>query len=319
MTRIGTWMDSNRWSWSLLGSIIIWIFIGVFSGHFTFQVIIANATLASFLAILGLGQMFAITGGDGGINLSVGFMVTLSAFLSEGIMRGANSNLLVGIMVSLLIALLIGMLCGFIITFFHIPPIVVTLGVGYLVSSASQIFTNGFSAGSPSPLLAHFVKGKILGIPIIILITLLLAVGVELLLRKTVFGKRILSMGQNSRASYLAGVPVYKVRFISFVLSSLFAGFAGILLGAYIGGAFLGMGNPYLLESIGVVVIGGTLISGGKSTAFGTLGGALFLTLLLTLVQLTKLGPGFQDIITGLVIVAVLVLATRGNHAGSSN
>lgn len=317
MTRIGNWMNANRWCWSLLGSLVLWLFIGFFSGHLNFQTLVVNATLASFLGIIGLGQMFAITGGGGGINLSVGYTVTITAFLSEGIMKGLNSNLLLGIVVSLLIALVIGMLCGLIITVFRIPPIVVTLGIGYLVSSASQVYTNGYSAGSPSPLIAHFVKEKLAGIPVMILVAVVLAVLLELLLRKTIFGRRLLSMGQNATASYLAGVPNHRIRFLSFALSGLLAGFGGILLSAYVGGAFLGMGNPYLLESIGVVVIGGTMISGGKSTAFGTLGGALFLTLLLTLVQVMKLGPGSQDIVTGLVIVAVLLLATRDRKAES--
>jgi ribose transport system permease protein len=94
--------------------------------------------------------------------------------------------------------------------------------------------------------------------------------------------------------------------------SALLAAFAGALLSAYVGGAFLEMGMPYLLQSVGAVVLGGTLISGGSSTALGTLLGSVLLVLVVTTMQIAGLPPGTQDIVQGCVIIAVLALAGGG-------
>jgi ribose transport system permease protein len=96
---------------------------------------------------------------------------------------------------------------------------------------------------------------------------------------------------------------------IAFVASSTIAALTGVLLGAYIGGAFLEMGQPYLLQSIGAVVLGGTLIFGGSATALGTLFGSVLLVLIVTTMQIAGLPPGTQDVIQGLVIIVVLALA----------
>ena len=90
------------------------------------------------------------------------------------------------------------------------------------------------------------------------------------------------------------------------------AAFAGLLQGAYVGGAFLEMGLPFLLQSLGAVVLGGTLIFGGSGTAFGTLFGALLLVLIVTTMQIAQLPPGAQDVVEGVVIIAVLALAGGG-------
>ncbi len=129
------------------------------------------------------------------------------------------------------------------------------------------------------------------------------------LLRRTVYGRAISAVGQNERAAALAGIRTGRVVAAAFIASAILAALTGMLLGAYVGGAFLEMGAPYLLQSLGAVVLGGSLIFGGSSTALGTLFGSLLLVLIVTTMQIVGLPPGTQDIVQGFVVIAVLALA----------
>ena len=145
------------------------------------------------------------------------------------------------------------------------------------------------------------------------MVVIALAAGVVLawILRASVYGRSLVAMGQSRSAAKLAGIPIRRMVLLNFLISALLGSISGLLLGAFDGGAFVNMGNAYLLTSIGAVVIGGTLISGGKSSVVGTLGGALLLTLIVTVLELSKIAIGFQDVIEGLLLV-VFVLLSQG-------
>ncbi|GMA61107.1 ABC transporter permease [Alicyclobacillus fastidiosus] len=312
MKRVGlNRLENTPWLWSLLASFLMWIVIGVLSKQFSLQTLMINATLATFLAIVGLGQMFVITGGDGGIDLSIPYVMTLTAFLSEGIMNGSNANLLKGILISLVAGLAVGFANSILVVLLKIPSIVATLAMGYIVDTAGLVYAHGFSSGQASPLLQHFVKANFLGVPWMVIATIIVAIIIGVVLNHTPYGRRLLAMGQNKRAAQLAGIRTKRVQSISFLLSGVLAALGGVMLSVYVGGAFLNMGSPYLLESIGAVVIGGTFVSGGKSTVTGTLGGALFLTLVVTLMEVTKLAIGLQYVVEGALVILVLLVANR--------
>ncbi len=129
------------------------------------------------------------------------------------------------------------------------------------------------------------------------------------LLNRTAWGIRLSAIGQNLAAARLAGIGTSAAIAAAFVVSGVFSALAGLLLSAYVGGAFLDMGRPFLLQSIGAVVLGGSLIFGGASTALGTALGALFLALIVTVMQVAGLPAGAQDVTQGALIVAVLALA----------
>jgi ribose transport system permease protein len=129
------------------------------------------------------------------------------------------------------------------------------------------------------------------------------------LLNRTAYGRTLSAIGQNAMAARLAGVSTTRVAAGAFLASSILAAFTGLLLGAYVGGAFLEMGQPYLLQSLGAVVLGGTLIFGGAPTAAGTMFGAILLVLIVTTMQIAQLPAGTQDVVEGIVIIAVLGLA----------
>jgi ribose transport system permease protein len=130
-------------------------------------------------------------------------------------------------------------------------------------------------------------------------------------LRRTVYGRTLSAVGQSRPAARLTGIAVDRVIAIAFVGSAVLASVMGLVLGAYVGGAFLEMGQPYLLQSIAAVVVGGTLIFGGSATAIGVFFASVLLILLVTLMQIMQLPPGSQDMLQGLVVILVLALAGR--------
>jgi ribose transport system permease protein len=153
--------------------------------------------------------------------------------------------------------------------------------------------------------------GRVLDLPIMLLVCLGLIVLTEFILRGTVYGRTLSAVGQNRIAARLAGIPVNRVIATAFVISSVLVSLMGLVLGAYVGGAFLEMGQPYLLQSVAAVVIGGTLIFGGSASAVGVFFASVLLILLVTLMQIMQLPPGSQDMVQGVVVILVLALAGR--------
>lgn len=304
---------SQRWSWvwTYLGCVAIFVAISVITHHVALGVIGVNLGLSGFMAIAAFGQMFAITGGGGGIDLSVPGVMTVSAMAAMAFSNGTNHGALVGIIVAIAVSVIIGAFNGGVITIFGIPPIVTTLSVGFILQSVEQIYYGAAESGGPAPVLHSWVRGTLFGVPDMLWLTVILAVVVGYVLQSTMYGRSLEASGQSENAARMAGTSVRITRFWSFVISGGFAGVTGAALATYAGGAFLSMGSSYQLGSIATVVLGGSLIAGGKSTTIGTLGGAFLLTLLVTLMELTNLPIGGQDAVEGLVLIGILAMASN--------
>jgi ribose transport system permease protein len=294
------WLERNRWVWSLLGVLVLWAILSIATSRFSLHSLSGVAASASFLVIVALGQMLVVTTGRGNIDLSIASVLTLSAYASIVVTQGLDARLPLAIAVVVLIGLVTGAVNALLVVAFRIPAIIATLATGYILATGTLI-ANRWAAGfAVSPVLKTLGAGRIGGLPVMILVALL---------RRTVYGRAISAVGQNERAAALAGIHTGRVVAAAFIASAILAALTGMLLGAYVGGAFLEMGAPYLLQSLGAVVLGGSLIFGGSSTALGTLFGSLLLVLIVTTMQIVGLPPGTQDIVQGFVVIAVLALA----------
>jgi ribose transport system permease protein len=296
------------WALSYIGSLGAFIAIELVSGHFSTNDLVVNLGLSGFLAVAGLGQMFAITGGGGGIDLSVPTVITLAAMASVAATHGHASMAVIGSLAALGVGVVAGSVNGGLVVWLRLPPIVATLASSFVMESFIQIFYPRAEAGAPSQSLERFVADRFAGLPAMLWVALAATVICGAVLQASVFGRRLEAAGQNDRAAVLVGVHVARVRFASYVVSAFMASLTGLLLAAYAGGAFLDMGTSYQLGSIAAVVLGGTLIAGGRSTAGGVLGGAILLTFLVTLMSVSGLSAGLRDVLEGLIIVLVLTL-----------
>lgn len=305
-------LRTHRWAFAGIGVLVLWAALSITTAQFSVASLSGVATSASFLAVVAIGQMFAVATGGGNVDLSIPGVVTLSAFATMILSGGTDAGLLRAVPVVLGIGVVIGAVNALLILRLRMPAIIATLAVGYVLDTASLLANRRFTTFAISPALRALATARPGGVPAILLLALALAVAAATLIGRTAYGRWLMAAGQNATAADLAGAPVARVTATAFVLSGVLAAIDGALLSAHTGGAFLEMGRPYLLQSVGAVVVGGTLIFGGSATALGTLLGSLLLVLIVTTMQIVGLPGGAQDMVQGAVIIAVLAAAGSG-------
>lgn len=266
--------------------------------------------LSCFLAILALGQGTVIL--TGGLDLSLPWTIALSGILLAGITNGADVPAIWAIPGVLILGALIGLFNGMGVVLLGLPPIVVTLATNGILEGLALVYCNGTPGGFAPPALHWLMTGRLLGPTPIVWLMVLFVIASTLLLGRTTFGRRVYAVGNNAKVAYLSGVNVGTTLVGAYALSGLCSALVGILLAGFNGQASLGMGDEYLLPSIAVVVVGGTLITGGRGHYIGMLGGVLLLTALQTLLAGTTLPFAVRGIIFGLVLLgAVITLRDR--------
>lgn len=268
--------------------------------------------LAAFLGIIAAGQTLVIISGKEGIDLSVGAVVTLGAILVFRLSNGDNAALLYAVPVALLAGALIGAINGIGVVIVGIPPLVMTLGMSGVVQGTILVVTQGQLTGGTPPVMGQFISSPLIGpFPGVIFIWLLVGVLMWLLLERTRFGKHLFAVGVNRTTARLSGVRVPVVVVATYALSGLLAAFGGFILLGFTQTVFLNLGGPYLFPAIAAVVIGGTVLSGGKGSYWGTMSGALVLTLIDSLLRAMQLQEAYQLIILGVILVILISIYGR--------
>ncbi|HEX3984275.1 MAG TPA: ABC transporter permease [Acidisoma sp.] len=262
--------------------------------------------LTSFVMVIAFGQQSVIL--LGGLDLSVGSMMTLGGILTFSWIGASGPALVWGIPAVLIVTALIGAANGIGVTVFRVPPFIMTLAMGIIIYSAALGITGGTPSGQSAPLLGALFTHSILSIPWVIILMAVVALFGGLLQQATPFGRRLYAIGTSPQAALIAGIPVRRIVILTYAISGAAAGFAGVLMVGYSGGATLTMGDSYLLPSIAAVVIGGTSIVGGRGLYLGAIGGAFLLTTLSTVIASIGIAQGWRTIIYGLVILFALVL-----------
>ena len=309
MTALISRLRREPWIWSFLAAAGVWLATIAYTGGQGAGEIISSAlTFATFTIIVGLGQMLVITTGPGNVDLSIPATMTLSGVVAMKVMDTDPAMLPIGIAAALGASLLAGIFNYILIRLLRIPPIIATLSSSFLVLSTAISYGRGIRIKPPPPL-AEFATMRLLGVPVVAILILLLSIAIAIVLKRTIYGRSVLAVGQNQRAAWLAGLNVDATRFITYVLSALLAGICGILQSGFSGGAALNMGEDFLLASIAVVVIGGTSVAGGRANVPGIWGAALFMYLLVTMLNIFGAKPGVRLIMTGIIIIAVIVIA----------
>jgi len=301
-------LSGKPWLGAFLAASAVWVATIAFTGGTGGAgVLTAAFTFATFFVIVGIGQMFVITLGPGNVDLSVPATITLAGSVSTKIMDTQDGMIAVGLLAAIACGIAVGSFNYALIRILRIPPIIATLSSSFIVQSTAIAYGRGLRI-KPPPLLAEFTTARVEGVPVLAVAVILLTGLMSVVLHRTVYGRSVLAIGQNSRAARLAGIDVGRVRFATYVLCAVLASLCGFLLAGFSGGASLNMGEEYLLASIAVAVIGGTSVAGGYSNLPGLWGAALFLFLVVTMLNTYGLGAGFRYLATGLIIIAVIAL-----------
>ena len=300
---------SKAWIWSYIGALIVWLAaIGYTHGYGAGAMVTNALSLAVFMVIVGIGQMFVVTLGPGNVDLSLPANIGLASAVAMKIMDGNDSMIAVGLIAALVSGTVIGIANYALIRVLRIPPIIATLSSSFIILSVDISYGRGLQINPPVSFV-NFTFIRFLGIPILAIGGAILAVGAGLALQRMIYGRSVLAIGQNERAAWLAGISVERVRFLTYALSGTLGGIDGALLAGYFRGASVDIGDEYLLSSIAVVVIGGTSVAGGKANVPGIWGAALFLVLLQIMLNTFGVSPGLRLLLTGVIIVGVITVA----------
>ena len=303
------------WIWSFLGALAVWLLaIAVAGGQGAAGMLTTALAFAVFTVVVGIGQMFVITLGPGNIDLSLPANIGLSGAVAMTVMDGADGRIALGLAAAVGTGVLIGLFNDALIRLLRIPPIIATLSSSFVLVSAGISYGRGLQI-KPPPAFADFTTLRVGGLPALALAALLLTALAAVLLRRTIYGRSVLAIGQNARAARLAGLRVGRVRLLTYVLCAALGGLCGALLAGFTGGSSLDMGAEYLLSSIAVVVIGGTAVAGGAANLPGLWGASLFLFMVVTLLNSSGFGAGVRDVLTGVIIIAVITLAGGGRSS----
>ncbi len=261
--------------------------------------------LSSFLLILALGQGTVIL--TGGLDLSVPWTIGLCGILLTGLVNGHDGPLFYALPLVLAVGALIGAVNGVGVAVVGLSPIVMTLAMNGILQGVALLYSQGTPAGYSAPLMRWFMTAKLGGVtPVVVFVAAFAAASVVLLTR-TPFGRRVYGIGNGERVAALSGIGVGRTLIAVYMLSGVCAALVGCLLTGFSGQASLGMGDDYLLPSIAVVVVGGTLITGGRGTYVGMVGGVLLLTAMQTLLAGTTLPYAMRAILFGLVVLGAVV------------
>lgn len=267
------------------------------------------------LLLIGLGMTLILA--MGGVDVSVGVVMGLAAW-GVGQLLGANAVLAAAI-AGPVIGMLVGAFTAVVVVLGRIPAIVGTLGLYGVYRTAIFALLGGqWLSGLPDGL-TRWVDGRLLGLPLMAWLIALAYLLVWLALRRTAYGPHLLAIGHSEEKARLSGVPVTRVRFITFMLSGLLCGLAATFYVATYRNVEMTVGSTLALEAIAAVVLGGTRITGGQCSLLGTVLGVLLLRILQNGLLLVGVPSLWQTVVTGVLLLLVLsaeVISGRVNLNG---
>lgn len=298
-------------------AVLLYIIGGIINPNFLNITQAVNIVrLAAFLGIIAAGQTLVIISGGEGIDLSVGAVVTLAAIFTLRYSQGENELIVIGLAAALLAGAIVGLVNGVGIVFLRIPPLVMTLAMAGIVQGGILAVSQGTLSGTVAPAMTRFISDPLIFglIPGVVIIWAVVAGGLWLLMERTPYGKRLFAVGVNRTTARLSGIRVPVVVMITYMLSGLLAAFGGFVLLGFTQTVYLNLGVPFLFPSIAAVVVGGTTLAGGEGSYWGTMAGALVLTLIESLLRAMGLQEAFQLIILGSILVLLLSIYGRDRN-----
>lgn len=267
---------------------------------------ISNVILqASINATLACGMTFVII--SGGIDLSVGSVLAMSGVVLGSVLK-TDAPLAIGLLSALGIGGLCGLINGLFITLGNLPPFISTLGMMSIARGAALFYTGGRSISGFSMTVMTLGNGSFLGIPILIIIMAATYLIAFFILRYTQLGRYTYAIGGNEEATRLSGISIRWYKTTVYVISGLTSGIAAIMLTARLNSAQPIAGMSYELDAIAATVIGGTSLSGGEGKIYGTIIGALIISVLRNGLNLLNVSSFIQQIVIGAVIIAAVLV-----------
>lgn len=265
---------------------------------------------------LSIGMTMVIL--SGGIDLSVGSVLALAGAITGGLIKtplvvpwlGIQLEFTVfgGIVTGLFVGMLLGWFNGLMITRVKIPPFVATLGMLSIARGMTMLWTKGFPITGLGDSFAVIGTSNFMGAPVPVWIAAILVIGFMIVTNKTRFGRYIYAVGGNEQAARLSGLDVDHVKRWIYTLAGGLSAVAGLIVTSRLDSAQPNAGTGYELDSIAAVVIGGTSLSGGRGSIWGTVVGCLIIGVLNSGLVLLDVSPFWQQVVKGLVILVAVAI-----------
>lgn len=291
-------------------AVLVALNIAITPNFLNMRTLAVNASQVSTIAIVALGMTLVIA--SGGIDLSVGAVMAVAGALAPIVFLSgwAVSNPGLGLAASILLPLLVAALCGafngVLIGVLGVQPIIATLIFFISGRGIAQVLTNGNLQTFSNPDFTWLGTGRILGFPVQGWIALALTLVIAWAVRRSVYGRYLLSIGGNERAAALAGVPVTQIKIATYTIAAVLAGLAGLIVVAINSASDAArIGQLMELDAIAASVVGGAALSGGRAPVLGTLLGAVFIQLM----GYTLIANGVPDEATLIVTAGIIVIA----------
>jgi ribose transport system permease protein len=260
---------------------------------------------SSIFGVMAIGMTFVIL--TGGIDLSVGSVLAIAGAIAAGMLKG-GAGMLPVVALALVIGIGCGLANGLIITIGRIAPFVVTLGMMSIARSLTLIYTKGYPISGFSGPFRFIGGGDIASIPFPIIVFALTVVIAWLILTQTRLGRYTYAIGGNEETVKLSGINSNRYKVIVYVISGITAAMSALILTSRLNSAEPVAGQGYELDVIAAVVIGGTSLSGGTGSVWGTLIGALLIGVINNGMNLLGISPYFQLLVKGLIIIGAVLL-----------
>jgi ribose/xylose/arabinose/galactoside ABC-type transport system permease subunit len=260
----------------------------------------------SINGIVAVGMTFVII--LSGIDLSVGSVLALAAVVAASFAHPGEYPIFVPILAGLFTGSLCGFINGLIIAKRRIAPFIVTLGMMTIARGAALVYTNGRPVIELSDSYNKIGGKYVLAIPIPVIIFIIVVFIGSFLLSKTVFGRHVYATGGNKTAAELSGIITSRVIILGYSIAGFLAGLAGIVLSSRVMSGSPSTGQGYELDAIAAVVIGGTRLTGGVGTIFGTIIGALIIGVMNNGLDLLNVSSYWQQIVKGLIILLAVMI-----------
>ncbi|NED97769.1 ABC transporter permease [Phytoactinopolyspora alkaliphila] len=299
----------------LVVGLLIIIAIGVITAgdrFATFDNMMTILRYASIIGVVSIGMTFVIAGG--GIDLSVGAIVALASVWATTVATqtmAADSHWIVMVFAALAVGAGCGLVNGVLVAYGRMAPFIVTLAMLAAARGLAEIISQRRTQIVDVRDFLSFFGGSVLGVPVLVIIFALVAAAGWVLLNRTTFGRRTLAVGGNSEAARLAGIKVQRHTMMLFVLLGVACGIAAVMLMVRTTTGTSTHGLLLELDAIAAVVIGGTLLSGGRGTIVGTVFGVLIFATLTNIFTLNNLDTSTQNVAKGAIIVAAVLLQQR--------
>ncbi len=305
----------------VIAVILLAVFFCLMSPAFRqYSTLVSILDYSYYITFMAIGVTFCLI--SGGNDLSVGTGMVCYALAGGYMVQQLNAPVWVGLVVTILFGVCFGVLNGVMVSVMNLPPFIATLCSMLITRGLGSIITGGLAVSWPSrssaggwfrSLFKIIDKGTI--IPVGFLIVLVCIVVITIVLNRTRVGRFIIAIGSNKEAARLSGVNVVKYQMMAYIISGFFAGLAGISYAAIFSSSVApGTGAGLELDAIGGAIIGGTSMTGGSGSIIGTLLGVFVMSLLKTGLPYIGLQANWQQIITGLVLIAAIYIDVLKNR-----